>query len=94
MTDDLTPKWAVELLVRFEQLDAKITAAEERNNAHADWSSRNIKDLEVRVRAFEAANLLGAEARIRNLEQFRWILTGLALASGAIGAGLQKMIGG
>lgn len=69
MTDDLTPKWAVELLVRFEQLDAKITAAEERNGAHAEWSSRNIKDLEMRLRKFEAANLFHAEERITAVER-------------------------
>lgn len=55
MTDDMTPKWAVELLIRFEQLDAKITAAEERNNAHGDWATRNIKDHEVRIRDLEKA---------------------------------------
>jgi hypothetical protein len=55
MTDDMTPKWAVELLIRFEQLDAKITAAEERNNGFSDWTTRNIKDHEIRLRDLEKA---------------------------------------
>lgn len=55
MTDDMTPKWAVELLIRFEQLDAKITAAEQRNDAHSDWTTRNIKDHEIRLRDLEKA---------------------------------------
>jgi uncharacterized protein YdcH (DUF465 family) len=55
MTDDMTPKWAVELLIRFEQLDAKITAAEERNNGFSDWATRNIKDHELRLRDLEKA---------------------------------------
>jgi hypothetical protein len=94
VTDDLTPKWAVELLVRFEQLDAKITTAEERNNSHASWAERNIKDLEMRMRAQEQANDPRMNERVRNLETFRYLLTGLALASGLLGAGVQKMIGG
>lgn len=78
MTDDLTPKWAVELLIRFEQLDAKITANDERHSSHSDWATRNLKDHEI---------------RIRTLEQFRWLLIGLSLASGSIGAGIVKMLG-
>ena len=51
--DDMTPKWAVELMIRFEKLDAKITANEERYNSHQDWTTRNVKDHEVRLRAIE-----------------------------------------
>lgn len=45
---------------------------------HVEWVERNIKDHEMRLRA---------------LEQFKWILVGLALASGAAGAGLVNMLG-
>lgn len=78
MSDELTPKWAVELLIRFEQLDAKISAAEERNGSHSVWAERNIKDHEM---------------RLRSLEQFKWVLVGLSLASGGVSAALVKMIG-
>ena len=45
---------------------------------HVEWVERNLKDHEM---------------RLRNLEQFKWILVGLAMASGAAGAGLMRMIG-
>jgi hypothetical protein len=45
---------------------------------HVEWVERNIKDHEM---------------RLRQLEQFKWILIGLALTSGAAGAGLVKMLG-
>ena len=82
MTDDLTPKWAVELLVRFEQLDAKITTAEERNNSHANWAERNIKDLETRMRHFEAANLMTVNERIAAIERKVYGFTGTLAAIG------------
>lgn len=78
MSDELTPKWAVELLIRFEQLDAKISAAEERNGSHSAWAERNIKDHEV---------------RLRSLEQFKWVLIGLSLASGGVSAAIMKAMG-
>lgn len=46
---------------------------------HVEWVERNIKDHEM---------------RLRNLEQFKWVLIGLSLASGGISAFLTKMIGG
>lgn len=45
---------------------------------HVEWVERNIKDHEM---------------RLRSLEQFKWVLIGLALASGAAGAGLMNMLG-
>lgn len=45
---------------------------------HVEWVERNIKDHEM---------------RLRSLEQFKWVLLGLALASGAAGAGLVNMLG-
>ena len=44
----------------------------------SDWIERNIKDFEERLRA---------------LEQFKWVLVGIALAAGGVGAGLAKMLG-
>ena len=45
---------------------------------HVEWVERNMKDHEL---------------RLRQLEQFKWVLVGLALASGAAGASLVKMLG-
>lgn len=46
--------------------------------ALTDWIERNIKDF---------------EERLRQLEQFKWVLIGIALASGGIGAGIVKLLG-
>ena len=45
---------------------------------HVEWVERNMKDHEM---------------RLRNLEQFKWILVGLAFAAGGAGAGLVNMLG-
>lgn len=45
---------------------------------HVEWVERNIKDHEM---------------RLRTLEQFKWVLIGIAMASGGVTAGLMKMIG-
>jgi hypothetical protein len=45
---------------------------------HIDWVERNMKD---------------HEQRLRNLEQFRWLLLGLAIASGGIATGFAKWMG-
>lgn len=43
-----------------------------------EWIERNIKDFEM---------------RLRQLEQFKWILVGISLASGGVGALLAKFLG-
>jgi hypothetical protein len=75
--DDLTPKWAVELMIRFEKLDSKISAAEERNSLHSEWATRSIKDFEMRLRA---------------LEQFRWLSVGIALAVSTLITVIAKLV--
>lgn len=45
--------------------------------AHSEWANRNIRD---------------HETRLRTLEQFRWILIGVSLASGGVGAALARLI--
>ena len=44
---------------------------------HIDWVERNIKD---------------HEERLRTLEQFKWVLVGIALASGGLGAALSRLM--
>lgn len=43
-----------------------------------EWIERNIKDFEM---------------RLRQLEQFKWILVGISLASGGVGALLANLLG-
>ena len=73
-----TPNWAVEIIKSIERLDAKISVTEQRHADFGDWTSRNIKDFELRLRI---------------LEQFRWLLVGIALASGGVGAVIAKLVG-
>jgi hypothetical protein len=51
--DEMTPRWAVELMIRFERLESRLATNDERHNAHADWTTRNIKDHEIRIRNIE-----------------------------------------
>lgn len=76
---DLTPKWGVDILIAIERLDAKIGSNDERHSNAATWAERNIKDHEI---------------RLRQLEQFRWLLVGIAIASGGLTTLITKaMIG-
>lgn len=60
------------------ELIKQVERLNEKIPTHIEWVERNMKD---------------HETRIRNLEQFKWLLMGLAVTSGAAGAGLVKMIG-
>lgn len=60
------------------ELTKQVTILNERLPNHITWTERNILD---------------HEKRIRNLEQFRWTILGIALASGGIGAAFAKMFG-
>lgn len=53
MSDEMTPKWAVELMIKFERLEARLATNDERHSSHADWTVRNIKDHELRLRQIE-----------------------------------------
>lgn len=65
------PAWAIELIKQVERLNEKIPS-------HVEWATRNILDLEKRMRA---------------LEQFKWVLVGVALASGGVGAMIAQQFG-
>lgn len=58
------------------ELTRQVTILNERLPNHITWTERNVLD---------------HEKRLRNLEQFRWIMMGVALASGTAGAALAKM---
>lgn len=60
------------------ELTRQVTILNERLPNHITWTERNVLD---------------HEKRLRNLEQFRWMLMGIALASGGIGAAISKLLG-
>ena len=60
------------------ELTRQVTILNERLPNHITWTERNVLD---------------HEKRIRNLEQFRWLIIGVAIASGSVGAALANLIG-
>ena len=60
------------------ELTRQVTILNERLPNHITWTERNVLD---------------HEKRLRTLEQFRYVLMGVALASGGVGAALAKMLG-
>lgn len=58
------------------ELTKQVAILNEKIPTHIDWVERNIRDHENRLRA---------------LEQFRWALMGIAIASGGLGAVLGKL---
>jgi hypothetical protein len=60
------------------ELIKQVERLNEKIPTHVEWVERNMKDHEL---------------RLRQLEQFKWVLVGLALASGGISAGIMKLIG-
>lgn len=97
ISNDSTPQWGVNILIAIERLDAKISSNDERHSAHGVWAERNIKDLEIRMRAQEQSNDPALPARVTKLEQFRYLIMGAALAGGSIGSmitvAIQKALG-
>lgn len=60
------------------ELTRQVTILNERLPNHITWTERNVLD---------------HEKRLRNLEQFRWMLLGVAVASGGLGAAFAKILG-
>lgn len=60
------------------ELTRQVTILNERLPSHVEWATRN---------------LLDHEKRIRTIEQKVWLYTGIALASGGIGALITKALG-
>jgi hypothetical protein len=60
------------------ELIRQVERLNEKIPTHVDWVERNIKD---------------HEERLRKLEQFRWLLLGVAIASGGVGATLANILG-
>jgi len=72
MTEEQIPAWAVELT-------KQVTILNERLPTHIDWTERNIKDHEI---------------RLRQIEKFIWVAMGASAAlGGTIGSLVTKMLG-
>ena len=61
-----------------QDLIREVTILNERLPNHISWTERNVLD---------------HEKRIRTLEQFRWIIVGIAASSGLVGAAISKVLG-
>jgi hypothetical protein len=87
MADDQIPSWAVELT-------RVVTILNERLPTHVEWTERNIKDHEMRLRSNEEAwhklatamsRLDDVEKRVRETEKKLWMAYGgLAVLVSAI----------
>lgn len=60
------------------ELTRQVTILNERLPNHITWTERNVLD---------------HEKRIRTLEQFRWLVLGVAVASGSLGAAIANALG-
>ena len=61
-----------------QELIREVTILNERLPNHIDYTTRNLND---------------HEARLRILEQFRWMVVGMVAISGFLGAWLSKILG-
>lgn len=60
------------------ELIKQVERLNEKIPTHVEWVERNLKD---------------HEARIRTLEQFRWMLLGMVGLAGLLGAVITKLLG-
>ncbi len=75
------------------ELTRQVTILNERLPNHISWTERNVKDHESRLRDLEQAVPRDLREQLSALNQFRWLLMGVAVASGGVGAMIAKMIG-
>lgn len=58
------------------ELTRQVAILNERLPNHINWTERNVLD---------------HEKRLRNLEQFRWLVVGVAIASSGLGVAIGRM---
>lgn len=83
----------LELTKQITTLTEKVTILNERLPNHISWTERNVKDHESRLRDLEQTVPKDLRQQLSQLNQFRWVLMGVALASGGVGAMLVKVLG-
>lgn len=75
------------------ELTRQVTILNERLPNHISWTERNVKDHESRLRDLEAVVPKDLRKQLSDLNQFRWTIIGVSLASGGVGALLAKLLG-
>lgn len=75
------------------ELTRQVTILNERLPNHISWTERNVKDHESRLRDLESVVPKDLRKQLAELNQFRFLLIGVALASGGVGAMLAKLLG-
>lgn len=87
--------WLVDehLAVLVQELIREVAILNERLPNHIAYTERNIGDHEVRLRALEEQTPKNLREQLNQINQFRWVLVGIALASGTAGAWLTKALG-
>jgi hypothetical protein len=76
------------------ELTRQVTILNERLPNHITWTERNVKDHEVRLRNLEERTPVNLREQLQMLNQFKWVMVGIAGASGSVGAIITKVIGG
>jgi FlaA1/EpsC-like NDP-sugar epimerase len=76
------------------ELTRQVTILNERLPNHITWTERNVKDHEIRLRNLEERTPANLREQLQMLNQFKWIMVGIAGASGSVGAIITKIIGG
>lgn len=75
------------------ELTRQVTILNERLPNHISWTERNVKDHESRLRDLEAVVPRDLRKQLSDLNQFRWTIIGVSLASGGVGALVAKLLG-
>lgn len=75
------------------ELTRQVTILNERLPNHITWTERNVKDHEVRLRTLEERTPVNLRDQLQTLNQFRWLVVGIAMASGGLGAAIANALG-
>lgn len=76
------------------ELTRQVTILNERLPNHIAWTERNVKDHESRLRDLEATVPKDLREQLVAINKFRWVIYGVAMASGGLGALVTKILGG
>ena len=86
MSDEFVPVWAQTMLTDLAVLKNSLPN-------HISWTERNLEDHEGRIRGLEERTPSNLREQINALNQFRWVMVGIAVASGTAGAWITKALG-
>lgn len=86
MGDEIAPEWAQRVLTELAVVNANLQTL-------INWAERNIDDHEKRLRIVEERLPANLREQLQSLNQFKWVLLGIALVSGTMGSWLTKLFG-